>query len=270
MLWSVLWLTLALAALIPPTFSASELRHLQGDPMATHKVTLAIAKNKMYYGGLTVALFGDVVPKTSENFAALANMSQGFGYDTTPFHRIIKDFMVQGGDFENKDGTGGRSIYGKHFPDENFELKHDKYGRVSMANSGKDRNGAQFFITTRDECLWLDGKHVVFGQLVDGFELLEEMNNCTTGVNDRPNDEYLIYKGETALIDYTQQKSLQELLKEEEIEQAALRGETTLFNDQVRVMEVEHEDSMGGYIFLMGFCLIVLVIMTSTKRKRVA
>lgn len=137
-------------------------------------------------GRIKMELFKDVVPKTAENFrqfctGEFSKGNQPIGYKNTPFHRVIREFMIQGGDFLKQDGTGRTSIYGEKFNDENFNLRHEGPGYLSMANSGANTNGCQFFLTC-GKCDWLDGKHVVFGKLLDPSSLmvLRKIENVQT------------------------------------------------------------------------------------------
>lgn len=192
-----LWKMFAVGVSIPTVLIGSMVLLLQdgGEFKVTHKVFFDIEIAGKAQERLVIGLFGDTVPRTVQNFLTFATDGfDGKKYQGSRFHRVIKNFMIQGGDVVNGDGSGSLSIFGPIFPDENFEVKHTGPGYLSMANSGPDRNGCQFFITTASTS-WLDGKHVVFGKVIGGEKTLEAIEFVPVDLdNNRPKHPVAIVK----------------------------------------------------------------------------
>ena len=156
--------------------------------MSEEQNTIVVLKTTK--GDVNIKLFPDDAPKTCENF--VTHIENGY-YDGLIFHRIIKDFMIQGGD-PTGTGRGGESIWGKSFEDECVsELTFDQKGILAMANAGPNTNGSQFFITTA-HTPWLNGRHTIFGQVIAGYDIVDQMNNCKTGMGDKPIEEQKILR----------------------------------------------------------------------------
>ncbi|XP_064992935.1 peptidyl-prolyl cis-trans isomerase CYP21-1-like isoform X1 [Musa acuminata AAA Group] len=172
---------------------------VEKEPEKTHRVFLDVDIDGQHLGRIVIGLYGEVVPKTVENFRALCTAgekSNGTGgrnlhYKGTKFHRIVSGFVIQGGDITNGDGRGSESIYGGTFPDENFAIKHSQAGIVSMVNSGPDSNGSQFFITTV-KASWLDGEHVAFGRVIQGMDTVFAIEGGAGTYNGKPRKKVII------------------------------------------------------------------------------
>ncbi|KAG6603093.1 peptidyl-prolyl cis-trans isomerase [Phytophthora cinnamomi] len=203
--WTFSLLALCLAALVLAVQAGKT-------PTITDQVFFDVSIGGKPAGRIVMGLYGKTVPKTAENFRALCTGEKGEGksgkplhYKDSIFHRIIPNFMVQGGDFTNFNGMGGESIYGEKFPDENFKLKHTGKGTLSMANSGANTNGSQFFICTV-KTSWLDGRHVVFGRVIKGMDVLDAIEAVGSPSGTPSKKVVITNSGELAADDFVQEE----------------------------------------------------------------
>lgn len=194
--------------LLVTCFALDETKDKPKGPKVTDIVYFDITIGGEPIGRIEIGLFGKTVPKTVKNFVELSTKHKTeqskdgelVGYKGSMFHRVISDFMIQGGDFTKGDGTGGRSIYGERFADENFKLKHYGAGWLSMANAGKDTNGSQFFITVK-KTSWLDGRHVVFGKVLKGMDIVRKIEATKTDGRDKPVKDVVIADSGTITVE---------------------------------------------------------------------
>lgn len=183
----VLMLLVVLVLVVQSSYAQEDNPKAEITDMVYFDITIAGRES----GRIVFGLFGNAVPKTVENFKQLATGAKGYGYKGSVFHRVIKNFMLQGGDLTNRDGTGGKSIYEENFfADENFDIKHF-VGCLSMANRGPNTNGSQFFITTA-KTEWLDSRHVVFGKVLEGMDVVRKIERSKTNHKDVPEREVKI------------------------------------------------------------------------------
>ncbi|KAI5959502.1 CPR5 [Candida pseudojiufengensis] len=267
----LLFISLIISSIIPETsfsISKQEQKHVEGDPKVTHKIIFSISQGNendqtttKFLGKLTLGLFGEIVPITVENFYQLSTMTQGFGYKNSKFHRIINNFMIQGGDIIKQDGTGSQSIYGEKFNDENFLIKHDKLGRLSMANSGPNTNGCQFFITNIEKIPHLDGIHVVFGQLIDGFDTLNKISNVEVDSEmNKPMESIFISDIQTSIFD----KDLQEAKEKSNQLKSGASGEEPQDD-----LKIDEEIKKSSSLYPLFFIILLMLALGGIYFKKV-